>query len=113
RHGHFPHNMPVGSSMTAGAALANSVVVHRPAVPPQLLAKVQGGLLVFLIVVLPLPADVMIAVSPGWVSSRHWKLRVQTREAPSWSTTVVTPRCARMSRIVPRMPMVASPVVIL
>ena len=75
--------MPVGSSTTAGVivgeASAYCVVVHRPAAAPQLPAKVQGGVLVFWIVILPL-AEVMTAVSPGWVSSMHWKLVVQTRD---------------------------------
>ena len=78
--------MPLGSSIIAGVIVgvpANSVVVQSPAAAPQLLAKVHGGLLVFWIVTLPLAEDVMIAVSPGWSSSVHWKLSVQTREAPS------------------------------
>ena len=51
--------------------------------------------------------------SPGWVSSMHWKLSVQTREAPCCSTTMVLLRCDRISSVVPRTPIVASPVVIL
>ncbi len=89
-----------------------ATVLHRPAAAAQFFAKVQFGLLVFWILTLPFD-EVITAVSPGWVSSMHWKLSVQTRLAPSCSTTVVTPRCARISRMVPRTPMVASPVVIL
>src|SRR5262249_40934759 len=115
-HGHFPHSMPVGSSITGGVmvgdASAYSVVLHSPAAAAQFLAKVQGELLVFWIVVLPL-AEVMTAVSPGWVSCTHWKFVLQTLAPPSCSVTTVRPRCDRMSRMVPRMPMVASPVVIL
>jgi hypothetical protein len=65
--------MPVGSlpsstaGTTVGVASAYCVVLQRPAAAPQVLAKVHGELLVFLIVVLP-PLDVMMAVSPGYVS---------------------------------------------
>src|SRR5438105_14062545 len=108
--------MPVGSSITAGVmageASAYSVVLHSPAEAAQFLAKVQGGLLVFWIVILPL-LEVMIAVSPGWVSWTHWKFVVQTVAPPSCKFTTVRPRSDRISRMVPRMPMVASPVVIL
>ena len=40
-------------------------------------------------------------------------LVAQTRDAPSCSTTVVLPRCDKISRMVPRTPMVATDVVIL
>jgi hypothetical protein len=56
---------------------------------------------------------VMMAVSPGCVSSMHSPPVLQTRDAPSCNTTVVLPRCARISRMVPRTPIVASVVVIL
>ena len=66
--------MPVGSSstggITAGVASAYWEVLQSPGVPPQLEAKLQGTLLAFTIVVLPL-AEVMTAVSPGLVSSTH------------------------------------------
>src|SRR5882757_1037302 len=110
-HAHRPHSMPVGSSST-GVASAYWVTVQRPAAWVQVAANVQGGLLVFWIVVWP-PLEVMIAVSPGWVRSRHCRFAEQTVEAPSCSTTVVLPRCDRMSSTVPRTPMVASGVVIL
>jgi hypothetical protein len=66
----------------------------------------------FRIVVL-LPVEVMMAVSPGLISSVHAPPMAQTREAPSCNTTVVLPRCDRISRTVPRTPMVATDVVIL
>jgi hypothetical protein len=66
----------------------------------------------FRIVVL-LPVEVMMAVSPGFISSVQAPPMAQTREAPSCSTTVVFPRCDRISRTVPRTPMVATDVVIL
>src|ERR1700738_2969653 len=84
----------------------------HPAAAAQFAANVQGELLVFLIVVLP-PVEVMIAVSPGCVSCTHWELSVQTLDMPSCNTTVVWPRCDRISRTVPRTPIEASGVVIL
>ena len=78
--------MPVGSlpsstgGVIVGEALAYCVALQRPAAALQVLAKVHGGLLVFLMVVLP-PLRVMTAVSPGLVSWTHSKLTVQT-EAP-------------------------------
>src|SRR3954468_24129672 len=86
-HGQRPHSMPVGSlpsstgGVTTGVASAYCVVLQSPAAAPHVLAKVHGGVLVFLIVVLP-PAEVMIAVSPGLVSWMHSKVTVQTVEAP-------------------------------
>jgi hypothetical protein len=67
--------MPVGSlpSSTGGMMVgepAYCVVLHSPGVAPQLEAKLQGTLLALTIVVLPL-AEVMTAVSPGFVSSTH------------------------------------------
>ena len=113
-----PHSMPVGSlpsstGTTTGVASAYCVVLQSPAVALQVLAKVHGELLVFLIVVLPPLDSVMMAVSPGWVSWMHSKVTVQTVEAPSCRLTMVWPRCDRISRMVPRTPMVASGVVIL
>ena len=68
--------MPVGSlpssTSDGGVASAYCVVLQSPAAAPQVAAKVQGGLLVFLIVILP-PPEVMMAVSPGWVSWMHSK----------------------------------------
>ena len=70
--------MPVGSSstggVTVGVASAYCVVLQSPAAAPQVPANVQGELLVFLMVTLP-AAEVMIAVSPGCVSSMHWTVR--------------------------------------
>src|ERR1700710_2894463 len=110
--------MPVGSlpsstgGITVGVASAYCVVLQSPAAAPQVLAKVHGELLVFLIVVLP-PLTVMTAVSPGWVNWMHSNVTVQTEAAPSCRLTMVWPRCDRMSRVGPRTPMVASGVVIL
>lgn len=113
-HDQRPHSMAVASSNAVRGIVCEAywVVLHRPAVAAQFAANVQGGTLAFLIEVLPSNTD-MTAVSPGWVRSRHRKLVVQTREAPSWSTTTDRPRCDRMSSVVPRTPMVASGVVIL
>jgi len=107
--------MPVGSlpsSTMTGDASAYCVVLQSPAAALQVAANVQGGLLVFLIVDLP-PLEVIMAVSPGLVSWMHSKLIVQTLAAPSCRLTMVWPRCDRISRVVPRTPMVASGVVIL
>jgi hypothetical protein len=77
--------MPVGSlpsstaGVTTGVASAYCVVLQRPAAALQVLAKVHGAVLVFLIVVLP-PLSVMTAVSPGRVSWTHSKVMVQTRK---------------------------------
>ena len=55
-----------GSSPGAGAALAKSVTLQSPADDAQAAANVQGGVMVFLIVLRrPLAEEVMIAVSPG------------------------------------------------
>ena len=108
--------MPVGSlpsSTMTGAASAYCVLLQRPADALQVAANVHGGLLVFLIVDLPPPPAVMMAVSPGRVSWMHSKLTVQTEAAPSCRLTMVWPRCDRISSVVPRTPMVASGVVIL
>ena len=51
-----------------GDASANCVVLQSPAAALQVAANVHGGLLVFLMVDLPPPLEVMIAVSPGLVS---------------------------------------------
>ena len=108
--------MPVGSlpsSTMTDDASAYCVVLQSPAAALQVAANVQGGgLLVFLIVDLP-PLVVIMAVSPGLVSWMHSKLIVQTLAAPSCRLTMVWPRCDRISRVVPRTPMVASGVVIL
>ena len=53
-----------------GEASAYWLTEHSPALAAQLAAKVQGGVLVLLIETLP-PLDMMIAVSPGWVSWTH------------------------------------------
>ena len=99
--------------MMTGDASAYCVVLQSPAAALQVAANVQGGgLLVFLIVDLP-PLEVIMAVSPGLVSWMHSKLIVQTLAAPSCRLTMVLPRCDRISRVVPRTPMVASGVVIL
>ena len=108
--------MPVGSlpsSTMTGVASAYCVLLQSPAAALQVAANVHGGLLVFLIVDLPPPPEVMTAVSPGRVSWMHSKLVVQTEAAPSCRLTTVCPRCDRISSVVPRTPMVASGVVIL
>src|SRR5262249_20434606 len=79
-HGQRPQRMPVKS--WPGEAVAKSLTVQRPDAAAQVCAKVHGELFVLLIVTLP-PAEVTMAVSPGWVSCAHWKLRVQTVAAPS------------------------------
>src|SRR5882724_5916515 len=112
-HDQRPHSMP-GSSPGAGAALARSVTLQSPADDAQAAANVQGGVLVFLMVLRrPLAEEVMIAVSPGCSSWMHWEVSVQTDDPPSCSTTVVLPRSERISRMVPRTPIVASGVEIL
>src|SRR2546430_14037619 len=101
--------MPVGSlpsSTITGAASAYCVLLQSPAAALQVAANVQGAVLVFLIVDLPPPPEVMMAVSPGrgrWV---HSKLVVQTAGAPSCRLKMVWPRCDRTSRVGPRTPMV-------
>lgn len=96
-----------------GDASAYCVVVQSPAAALQVATNVHGGLLVFLIVELPPPLEVMMAVSPGLVSWMHSKLTVQTEAASCCRLTMVWPRCDRISRVVPRTPIVASGVVIL
>ena len=87
-HRQRPHSMPVGSlpsstgGVTTGVASAYCVVLQSPAAALQVAAKVHGGVLVFLIVVLP-PLTVITAVSPGLDSWIHSKVTVQTDDAPS------------------------------
>src|SRR4051794_7991511 len=86
-HRQRPHSMPVGSlpssmgATTVGVSSAYWVVLQRPAAAPQVLAKVHGEVLVFLIVVLA-PLAVITAVSPGCVSWMHSNATVQTEAAP-------------------------------
>src|SRR5439155_9037515 len=98
RHHQRPHSMP--SSLTAGAMVGDAsaywLTAHSPAFAAQVAAKVQGGVLALVMPTLP-PVEVMIAVSPGWVSCTHWKLNVQTLAAPSCSTTTERPLWYRRS----------------
>src|SRR5882757_554273 len=113
-HRQRPHSMPGSSAGGCMLAWVRSVTLHNPADDAQAAAKVQGGVLDFLMVLrLPLAEDVMIAVSPGFSSWMHCEVSVQTDEPPSCSTTVVLPRSDRISRMVPRTPIVASGVDIL
>ena len=106
--------MPVGSlpssttGITVGVAPAYCVVLHRPAAAAQFAAKVQGGLLVFWIVTLPFDGGDDGGVA-GLSQLGALEAQVQTRPAPSCSTDRGLPRCDRMSSVVPRTPMVASP----
>src|SRR2546421_5522976 len=108
--------MPVGSlpsSTITGAASAYCVLLQSPAAALQVAANVQGAVLVFLIVDLPPPPEVMMAVSPGREGWMHSKLILQTEAATSRRLAVAWPRRDRISKVVPRTPIVASGVVIL
>jgi acetyl/propionyl-CoA carboxylase alpha subunit len=87
--------MPVGSlpsSTMAGVASAYCGLLQSPAAALQVAANVHGGLLVFLIVDLPPPPEVMMAVSPGRVSWMHSKLVVQTDAVGTRTQTPATVR---------------------
>src|SRR3981189_1265434 len=106
--------MPGSSAGGCIVAGVRPVTRHNPADDAQAAAKVQGGVLDFLMVLRrPLAEDVMIAVSPGFSSWMHCEVSGQTVEPPSCTTTVVLPRSDGISRMVPRTPIVASGVEIL
>ena len=84
------------------------MVLQSPAAAPQFLAKVQWRVVGLLDRILPpVEGDDSGIAGLGQLDALKAE-RCRPREAPSCSTTMVWPRCDRISRMVPRTPMVAS-----